>query len=339
MLCAATANAQLNVGATASPTGTTMLQVTNNGSKSGLSVGYAATPPTDGAIIKGNVGIGTSTISTNALLTVGTAFVNDGAGLTIAPGTGNYAAAFHGITEVFAPGSTGVAYTYWSKDQTAASGYGSINYLDAGLGSSITAMQNYAGTTLNSSISLYGSSTTGAFYLSLTGSSAMPAITARAIGTATFVGINGLPNNTGNYALNVNGNTNSTGTVSAAGVVLTSDARLKENIQPLEDGLAAVEQLSPVSYNKKQTIESTDYSIKNEIGFLAQDVQKVFPNLVVTGTDKDKTMAVNYIALIPVLTKAIQQQQALLKAQDASIKAQDALLKALSAKVAQLEKK
>jgi peptidoglycan hydrolase CwlO-like protein len=45
------------------------------------------------------------------------------------------------------------------------------------------------------------------------------------------------------------------------------------------------------------------------MGFIAQEIQKVMPMLVIEGSDKDKTLSVNYISLIPLLTKAIQEQQ------------------------------
>ena len=61
LLAASTLNAQVNIGAATAPTGNTMLQVTTAGTKTGVAVGYAATAPTDGAIIKGNVAIGTTT--------------------------------------------------------------------------------------------------------------------------------------------------------------------------------------------------------------------------------------------------------------------------------------
>jgi hypothetical protein len=57
----------------------------------------------------------------------------------------------------------------------------------------------------------------------------------------------------------------------------------------------------------------------NHVGLIAEDLQEVFPELVrpvtVTDEDKDKTiatrtiLAVNYVELIPVLIKAIQEQQ------------------------------
>jgi hypothetical protein len=90
---------------------------------------------------------------------------------------------------------------------------------------------------------------------------------------------------------------------------LTSDIRLKKNILPLNKALSVIQKLNPVSYQKKQTIESDNYSI-NENGFIAQELQKVLPMLVHESTDKEKLLSVNYTAIIPILTKGIQEQQA-----------------------------
>jgi hypothetical protein len=76
--------------------------------------------------------------------------------------------------------------------------------------------------------------------------------------------------------------------------------------------------LNPVHYNKKNSIESSDYN-KTENGFIAQELQKVLPYLVSEGTDKDKILSVDYNSIIPVLTKGIQEQQLLLKAQQKQI--------------------
>jgi hypothetical protein len=105
-----------------------------------------------------------------------------------------------------------------------------------------------------------------------------------------------------------NGNTTFSGAVTAASVTQSSDLRLKRNIAPLQNSLDAIMNLKPVSYEKKSSLASKDYSIK-ENGFIAQEIKKVFPNLVVEGSDKDNLLSVNYTALIPVLTKAIQEQQ------------------------------
>jgi hypothetical protein len=99
------------------------------------------------------------------------------------------------------------------------------------------------------------------------------------------------------------------GTVTAAAYVTTSDARLKTNIQAIEAGLSTVLQLQPYSYEKKRNLgEAFTYDTK-EMGFLAQDMQQLLPELVKEGSDDQKTLSVNYVALIPLLTRAIQEQQ------------------------------
>jgi hypothetical protein len=109
-------------------------------------------------------------------------------------------------------------------------------------------------------------------------------------------------------SINNQGNLYVDGTISSAGTVLTSDIRLKKNILPLNRALTMIKELNPVSYQKKQTIESDNYSI-NENGFIAQELQKVLPMLVHESTDKEKLLSVNYTAIIPILTKGIQEQQ------------------------------
>lgn len=91
-------------------------------------------------------------------------------------------------------------------------------------------------------------------------------------------------------------------------LAMTSDRRLKTNISSLTKTLDIITKLNPVSYKKKDSIASAEYS-HDEMGFIAQEIQKVLPQVVVEGKDKDKILSVNYISLIPVLTKAIQEQQ------------------------------
>ena len=109
--------------------------------------------------------------------------------------------------------------------------------------------------------------------------------------------------------LNSDGDLHVDGIVKSGGTTLTSDIRLKKNILPLNKALSVIQKLNPVSYQKKQTIESDNYSI-NENGFIAQELQKVLPMLIHESTDKEKLLSVNYTAIIPILTKGIQEQQA-----------------------------
>ena len=57
-----------------------------------------------------------------------------------------------------------------------------------------------------------------------------------------------------------------------------SDRRLKENIRPLTDALARIERLNPVSYDWRNPREHG--GLKSEQGFIAQEVEKVFPEFV-----------------------------------------------------------
>jgi hypothetical protein len=91
----------------------------------------------------------------------------------------------------------------------------------------------------------------------------------------------------------------------------SSDRRLKENIVKTSYGLEEVLKLNPVNY---RFISNG----LNQIGFIAQEVQPLLPE-VVTGTEGDiekgETLGITYSSLIPVLTKAIQEQQQQLEAQ------------------------
>jgi hypothetical protein len=89
---------------------------------------------------------------------------------------------------------------------------------------------------------------------------------------------------------------------SVNGVIQTSDRRLKTNIKPLRYGLKEVLALQPVRYDWK------DKSGNNKIGLIAQDVQKLVPE-VVTGTESTENLGMNYAELVPVLINAIKDQQ------------------------------
>ncbi|RZK87628.1 MAG: tail fiber domain-containing protein, partial [Hymenobacter sp.] len=104
----------------------------------------------------------------------------------------------------------------------------------------------------------------------------------------------------------------------ANGIIQTSDARLKKNVRNLGLGLAAVLKLRPVLYDWK------DNSGANKLGFIAQELRQVVPNVVI-GDEQKENLGVLYADLVPVLTKAIQEQQAqieALKAANAKLQAQ-----------------
>jgi hypothetical protein len=101
----------------------------------------------------------------------------------------------------------------------------------------------------------------------------------------------------------------------------TSDIRFKENIKPLDKGLEIINKLKPVKFNFITTTEN-NFSEFDEIGFIAQDVEgalstELFAKAVVKKLDEDKddsALGLMTEKLIPILVKAMQEQQALIKA-------------------------
>jgi len=152
----------------------------------------------------------------------------------------------------------------------------------------------------------------------------------------------GIGNASPSYTLQVNGSVAGT-----SAYVNTSDVRYKKNVQPLDLGLDIVMRLKPVSFqwkdevlHPKEALTSGLYSGKSgtglekyhprsldaamqgqQMGFVAQDVEKILPSVVVTEANTEKTKGMKYSELIPVLVKAIQEQQVQLTKDEATIAA------------------
>ena len=86
----------------------------------------------------------------------------------------------------------------------------------------------------------------------------------------------------------------------------TSDISLKENILPLENSLDKVMKLNGVSFNKKATPNM------KEVGFIAQEVEAIIPDLVTETGEGIKT--VSYSRVTAVLVETIKEQQAQINA-------------------------
>jgi hypothetical protein len=106
-----------------------------------------------------------------------------------------------------------------------------------------------------------------------------------------------------NYKLTVQDSVYVGGNVSASAYTTRSDYNLKDDIFDLKYGLNDVLKLQPVEYTYKS-------NGSKQIGFIAQDIGTILPEVV----SFEESMSVNYQAIIPILTKAIQEQQALIKA-------------------------
>ena len=102
------------------------------------------------------------------------------------------------------------------------------------------------------------------------------------------------------------------GTTTIAGDLnVNSDARLKTNIISLGATLAKLLQIDGKSYTMKK-----DESEKQKIGLLAQDIEKVFPELV---SESNGIKSVNYQGLVPVLVNAMKEQQRILSEQQSEL--------------------
>jgi len=127
------------------------------------------------------------------------------------------------------------------------------------------------------------------------------------------------------YKLKVYGSAFSTGNWVA------SDIKFKEDIQPIGQALDKITKLRPVNYKYKMSVDKypeamnknleeddikrktiandskIEYNSERVIGFIAQDLQQIYPELV--KEDEEGHLAINYEGLIPVLVKAIMEQQ------------------------------
>ena len=118
-----------------------------------------------------------------------------------------------------------------------------------------------------------------------------------------------MPSNSA-YAGYFDGTVEVNGTIIATAVSTTSDERQKENIQQIPSALSEnLNLLRPVSYTLKQDsawiydknakeLQGTHY------GLIAQEVQKIFPELVYERGDQ---LSINYIELIPLLIMKVQE--------------------------------
>lgn len=130
----------------------------------------------------------------------------------------------------------------------------------------------------------------------------------------------------GPWALEVDGNA-----VTTAGNWYFSDRRFKENIKPLIGALEQIKKVNAYNYNYKlNDFKEKNFNPGNQIGFIAQELKEIFPELVREG--HDGYMAVNYQGMIPVLVQALKEQDDKLQNQQKQIDEQKAMIDALLVK-------
>jgi hypothetical protein len=91
----------------------------------------------------------------------------------------------------------------------------------------------------------------------------------------------------------------------------SSDERLKENITPIENALSKVELISGNTYDWKEGFENIHPHKGNDVGVIAQEIEKVLPQVVVNRENGYK--AVDYEKIIPLLIESIKELSAKVK--------------------------
>ena len=125
------------------------------------------------------------------------------------------------------------------------------------------------------------------------------------------------------YRLDVNGQVRS-----SAGVCTTSDVRWKKDILPIKDALNKIRSLEGVEFDWR-TVEFPNNNLPKgrQIGLIAQEVEKVLPEIVLT--DEKGYKSIEYQNLSAVLVEAIKEQQTQITKLSAANKKLEARVKAL----------
>lgn len=111
-----------------------------------------------------------------------------------------------------------------------------------------------------------------------------------------------------------------------------SDRNLKKNVAPLQPVLANINKLTPYIYNYTDNAEGD----RKSIGFMAQDVEPYFPDLVFHKKDRETGapfMMMSYQSFGVIAIKAIQEQQQIINSQEERIKALEADVQAMKRKL------
>jgi urease gamma subunit len=321
-------------------------------SQGGVTIGTNATPPTNGLFVAGNVGIGTG-IPSSKLHVVGHATITNG--ITVTSERDLYAdelnigvkvkaddygvfAESAGQVGVYGSGQIGVEGKGDSYGVYATSGPFGFGVFSEGGSTGVFGKGNGAGVSgysLNGT-GVYGSSDSqfgGDFY------------------SATSSGIRAVTNS-GKYAAEFEGDVKIIGEL-----YKTSDKTLKKNIREFENAMSIINKLKPKSYEFKNDGKYTSLHLPkgNHYGLIAQELEEVLPDLVkesrqevgdskvpnfkqtpggkpaMVAQEKEakesiNIKAVNYIELIPIIIKAMQEQAATIQQQVAENKEQNATI-------------
>lgn len=161
----------------------------------------------------------------------------------------------------------------------------------------------------------------------------------KASGASLNYGVYGTVTGSGTkYGVYSNGNFGGTGSY-----LYTSDKKLKKNIKPLQNVMDKIMQLKPAVYDfRVGEFGAMNLAEGKHFGFLAQEVQDVFPDLVSRqafppqyNEKQEKTadaieyLGLNYTELIPVIIEGMQEQQKTITQQNELIQKLEKRLEAL----------
>ena len=122
---------------------------------------------------------------------------------------------------------------------------------------------------------------------------------------------------TSSQALDVVGSIVATGTITSS-----SDLRFKKNISTIDNALDKALTLRGVYYNwRVDEFKDRKFNEAKQVGFIAQEVEKIFPELVVT--DADGYKSVDYARLTAVLIEALKEQQKIIAGLNQKVKDND----------------
>ncbi len=132
-------------------------------------------------------------------------------------------------------------------------------------------------------------------------------------------------NGSGDYLLHFNGNLRGTFDDVTGAYTSVSDARLKSDITSIGSVLDDVLQLNPTSYY----FTSEGHQGAKHIGFIAQEVQKLFPSMVQPPSEEQEYYTLDYSGFSVLAIRAIQEQQEIIKKQQNKIDELEKRLKAI----------
>ncbi len=169
---------------------------------------------------------------------------------------------------------------------------------------------------------------------------------------ATAIGVYGKWGSTAGWAGLFTGDVGST-----TGFFIVSDRKLKKDIDTIYDALTILRRLNPVQYNfDLQKYPNAGLREGKSFGFIADELEEVLPELIknsqidINGAKNDLSKSqnnadwqsfktVDYISLVPILTKAVQEQQEIIDNQQQQIDLLQLQLNSVIKRIDELENK